>query len=155
MKKIEISEKFNCSKLHKKCDAKCCGCFPMEEMLYRAHEDKRIAPVINEVPFAGGLIMPVTHDQKCCFLDVDYKCAIHEFRPEICRVYGDESDIMMTCSFQDKDGRNRSKQEIKKLESKKTKYIKGSVERQKQKMHKAMKDAEFIKSLKLKEDGDK
>lgn len=127
----------------------------MDELIYRAHEDKRIAPVTKEIPFAGGKIMPMTHDQKCCFLDLDYSCAIHQFRPPVCREFGSESDIMMTCSFQDKDGKLRNRQAERKLGRDKQKFIKGAVEIQKQKMHRAMKSDEFIKSLKLKDDGDK
>lgn len=61
-------------------------------------------------------VLPMTENLKCCFLNTDLSCNIYDDRPNICKKFGDESHSFMTCHFQDKHGRIRSRQERRKLE---------------------------------------
>lgn len=60
-------------------------------------------------------IQPVTKDMMCPFLNKDYTCNIYEDRPGVCRDFGNETHADLTCSYQDKDGKERSRQECRKL----------------------------------------
>ena len=60
-------------------------------------------------------VIPLTKDARCCFLNEDLSCNIYDERPHICRKFGDESHMFMTCLFQSKDGRIRSRQEQRAL----------------------------------------
>jgi len=63
-------------------------------------------------------IVPITDDLKCTFLKDDFTCNIYHDRPHVCKKFGDETHLMMTCVFQDKNGRERSRQERRNLERK-------------------------------------
>lgn len=120
--------KFDCSKFLDKCHACCCGMLPIEKELYEAYKDKIVSKPVNITefnapdPFDKGkekdFIMPRTENLKCCFLKDDYKCAIYEDRPTICTVYGDESVDSLSCHWQDKMGRKRSRQVRRQLDRK-------------------------------------
>lgn len=143
---------FQCSKLHSRCGAACCKIFPMNEILYRANEDKRTKPVVREESPRKGYIVPVTQDLSCCFLKDDLDCAIHDVRPGVCRTFGSESHVLMTCDYQNKEGEVRSRGQIRYIQKEKKKFVDGELERNKQKMHRAMKNKKFVEQLKLKDD---
>ncbi len=65
---------------------------------------------------AIGEIDPTTKTHRCPFLTYDLKCNIYENRPFVCREFGKESHERLKCSFQDKDGRERSRQERRLIE---------------------------------------
>jgi Fe-S-cluster containining protein len=58
----------------------------------------------------------LTEDRRCVFLNDDLSCNVYEDRPWVCKKYGDESCSFMTCPFQSKEGRIRSRQERRKIE---------------------------------------
>jgi Fe-S-cluster containining protein len=60
-------------------------------------------------------IQPITKDMMCPFLNADYTCNIYDDRPGVCRDFGNETHPDLTCSYQDKDGKERSRQESRKL----------------------------------------
>jgi Fe-S-cluster containining protein len=62
---------------------------------------------------AIGEIDPELKSHRCPFLTYDLKCNIYEDRPFVCREFGKESHLMMKCCYQDKEGRVRSRQEIR------------------------------------------
>jgi RNA ligase (TIGR02306 family) len=64
-----------------------------------------------------------TEGNSCPYLGLDFKCSIYEDRPEVCRLYGNEQDINLTCQYQDKNGRMRSRQEKRIIESKIKKFM--------------------------------
>lgn len=72
-------------------------------------------PIIKTIPFAAGVVIPITENGKCPFLQSDYGCAIYNDRPAICKKYGDETHPFMTCSYQTKDGEARPEKERKKI----------------------------------------
>ena len=66
-------------------------------------------------------IIPITEDAKCTFLKDDFTCNIYDDQPKVCKKFGDETHLMMTCVYQDKNGRIRSRQERRTLERKSNK----------------------------------
>lgn len=146
---------FNCFKLHAKCQAGCCGIVPIDAKVYKANEHKRTRPVIQEIPFKDAEILPHTMDKRCCFLGEDLRCQIFNDRPQVCKDYGNEEHTALTCAYQNKDGKERSKQAKKRIKREHKKYVEGALNREKQRMKRAMKHQEFINKLKLKDDGDK
>ena len=59
----------------------------------------------------GEVVLPFTKDLSCPFLKEDLSCAIYEDRPNICRKFGDETHILMSCPVQKHDGEPRSIEE--------------------------------------------
>ena len=124
---------FDCSKCLDKCHAQCCGICPIEEDTYYDNESKIVREIIKLINSEGVdpntkevvyLITPITKDGTCCFLQEDLKCAIYEERSIVCKMFGDESHPLLTCPFQDKDGRIRSRQEKRCLGRSQSKIIK-------------------------------
>jgi len=101
-----------CEKYLKECKAKCCLCCPLPEDLVRDNQDKiQEQPVdVWKAPSYKGVpqCLAPTPSLKCCFLKDDYTCAVYDERPEICRMFGDESNCFLSCEFQHKDGQQRS-----------------------------------------------
>ena len=82
-------------------------------------------PVVREANFVteapGGHILAAHVDLKtregmCPFLGLDDKCTIYHDRPAVCRKFGDESTILMTCRYQSADGRIRDRAERRRIE---------------------------------------
>lgn len=122
----------DCKKSHAQCKAQCCHVCAIPEAIFERNIEKIVRP-IKEIRRGAGpvipldlqkldlkseeiLVVPITQDMKCCFLNEDLNCNIYEDRPNICRKFGDESHIFMTCSYQSKDGRCRSRQERRMIE---------------------------------------
>ena len=125
--------KFDCKDFVDKCHACCCGMIPFEKKLYNDNVDKIITkPIkVNEFheldPFDNkekDFIIPITNNMTCCFLQDDYKCAIYDERPTVCKVFGDETVPALSCHYQDKDGKKRSRQSKRQLERKSEKNLK-------------------------------
>ena len=130
--------KMDCSKSHSKCKASCCGCFPMPKEIFERNKDKIVTHPIETKEMNGpdlaedlslevlgkdiATILPITPNLKCVFLKEDYSCNIYEDRPRLCRKFGDETHPCMTCVYQDKNGRCRSRQETRYLNRKMDKY---------------------------------
>jgi Fe-S-cluster containining protein len=70
-----------------------------------------------------GDVLPITKTLKCCFLNEDLSCNIYDDRPDICKEYGKENDIQLTCAYQNKDGKANSKQVRRMIERKQAKKI--------------------------------
>ena len=123
----------DCSKSHSKCQASCCGIVPIPKEIYDRNKDKIITQPAEIKEFSGpdldenldmridvpniDIVVPITKNLRCPFLnvDTDLSCNIYEDRPRICRKFGDETHPQMTCIFQDKNGRCRSRQETRML----------------------------------------
>lgn len=63
--------------------------------------------------YEGELVTVLVDGCICGFLTDDRRCAIYDERPRTCRKFGDETDPMLTCTFQDRNGRVRSDEERK------------------------------------------
>jgi Fe-S-cluster containining protein len=64
-----------------------------------------------------------TENFACPYLSDTFHCSIYRDRPDVCKLYGNESQINLTCQYQDKNGRMRSRQERRAVERKITKFI--------------------------------
>lgn len=110
----------NCSACLSKCKADCCrGPIPMEASLLEKYPHVR--PCTHVIPVEGTTMvkaMHVSEDRRavCPFLGLDDRCSIYHDRPEVCRKFGDESHIFLTCSFQAADGRMRDRAERRRIE---------------------------------------
>lgn len=123
---------FDCKKMHSKCQAGCCGIVPIEKEIWDRNQEKLVSDVLKTQtiesvrPFCEQynleniieLVIPETKNDKCPFLNKDFSCNIYEDRPEICRRFGNESCLNLTCVYQAKDGRERSRQEKRGIERK-------------------------------------
>lgn len=133
----------DCKKSHLKCKGCCCGICPIPKEIFDKNKNKIVREVLHIIPRNGPdvpdegisinaiaqeknieMVVPLTEDAKCCFLNQDLSCNIYEDRPKICRKFGDESHPFMTCLFQSKEGRIRSRQETRGLERNLEKYAK-------------------------------
>lgn len=105
----------NCKTHHNICKACCCGPVPIQREIFAGNFEKQVVPVV-ELFELGEKVLLLTATGKCTFLNDDYSCNIYEHRPDICRKFGDETHINMTCAFQDKNGIGRTLKETKKIE---------------------------------------
>lgn len=106
----------NCHLFHKVCKAECCTLAPIEEDVFRRNFTKLTAPVQEVIPFAPGIVILMTETGKCPFLNSELGCAIYEDRPAVCRKFGDETHLNLTCAHQTKDGKERPTKEKKKIQ---------------------------------------
>lgn len=127
---MDEESKMNCESCHSKCKAICCSfATPLPRELFLKNIDKRQAKIININSISGLHVVVETDTDNCVFLSADFKCVIYDERPEICQKFGDESDILMTCSYQTKDGEIRSRQQVRAIDAKKMKVIETRVNR--------------------------
>lgn len=113
-----------CHDFHRKCQAECCSDItPIPIKIFEANKDKIVNPVVSSLeidetdPFGDGANrVHRTLSGKCIFLNSDHTCNIYEVRPQICKAFGNESHPFLTCSWQAKDGRARSRQEKRRIE---------------------------------------
>ena len=103
----------DCKSTHSKCEAHCCSVVPMHRSMLDKHKTAINRPIVLQVPVPDLLdyVVPVTEDYRCCFLRDDLSCGIYEDRPDVCRRFGDESTLLLKCSWCRKDGTNRPRQE--------------------------------------------
>lgn len=85
------------------CHAECCGIVPIpnetvSEFSYLLRDGVKFMP-FNES-------MTICADDKgvCGFLTTDYRCAIYDHRPEICRMFGElgQKHPCLQCSYKRK-----------------------------------------------------
>lgn len=134
----------DCKKMHHKCKAACCGMCPIPADIYNRNLDKIVEQPISteyarqpdledcngEMAVSKiksckeiGYVIPITKSLKCCFLNKDYTCNIYDDRPFLCRKYGDESHHLMSCPWLDKNGKERTRAERRRLDNPKSKFV--------------------------------
>jgi Fe-S-cluster containining protein len=111
-----------CEKLLNKCKAQCCGVVPIPSKVWEANQDK-INRKPQQVMFEMDAIIPVTKDGICPFLSDEHRCNIYDDRPEICQKFSDESHPMMCCTFINKDGVERKRQDKRRVERMQEKFV--------------------------------
>jgi Fe-S-cluster containining protein len=98
-----------------KCDAGCCGMFPMPAKLLQLHDKFAVQP--DEVQVSGEFCSAMTNDQYCVFLDREKKtCNIYESRPDICKRFGADEHPSLQCRWLKPNGRPRSEASQKQVE---------------------------------------
>ena len=103
----------DCESCLKKCKAECCGVIPLPKEIIMKYKFIRI-PIHHED--FGDIILATDKDNYCCYLGEDLRCSIYENRPDICRKFGDESHILMTCKWQNANGAIRNRAERRRIE---------------------------------------
>lgn len=106
----------NCKLFHKECEAECCSMVPLPKMLISTNFSKITQPILKMVDVAPGVVVPITENGRCPFLQSDLGCAVYDRRPPICHKFGDETHIYMTCAYQTKDGEARAAKEKRKIQ---------------------------------------
>jgi hypothetical protein len=109
----KIMEGLNCKNCISKCGAACCGLVPISKKIFEKNKPYR---EFLEVVDLGDDVIFETKDFKCPYLNEENACTIYDKRPEVCKLFGSEKDIKLTCPYQDKDGRIRSRQERRMIE---------------------------------------
>jgi len=68
----------------------CCGIVPIDKIIVKLCEHKAQVNATEIIAFGEDEIVPMTEDFFCIFLNrTTKKCEIYEFRPEVCRQYGE------------------------------------------------------------------
>lgn len=112
----------NCNKFKSECGAECCYTAPIDKNIYQRNFTSSVRPVIELIELDSTTVLPMTTDGKCLFLKEDLSCNIYNDRPMLCRKFGDESHINLTCAYQKKDGSARGpkdKAKVQKAQSEK------------------------------------
>jgi len=107
---------FDCKGTHHKCRAVCCSAIPIPRKIWEDNQDKVITKPTEAVDFPDDYIFPKTESGGCPFLRNDYHCNIYENRPDVCRKFGDESTILMSCPYLHNNGKERSRQSFRHLQ---------------------------------------
>lgn len=88
------------------CQANCCGPVPIpnEDWKRLRFKKKRAIYMLMEDVFPG-VVIPLGFDAHCVFLTHDFRCAIYDQRPEVCRQFGDrkETHPLLQCPFSKKE----------------------------------------------------
>jgi Fe-S-cluster containining protein len=108
---INSPEQFDCKKQHPKCKAICCGCIAFDKALWERNQNKVVREPVKVLSSSDDTqVFPITKDMICSFLREDFYCNIYDERPDVCREYGNESSLDMSCPYLKKDGTPRSRQ---------------------------------------------
>lgn len=120
---------FDCNNCLANCKADCCHQpVPMENTFIATHIP--IRPIIRRQALGDNMSVVTANDERlgdmsdgkihgvCPFLGMDDKCSVYADRPTVCKMFGNEMNVFMTCSFQAADGRVRSRQERRQIERK-------------------------------------
>lgn len=114
----------NCKDFQHLCKSGCCGYVPIDKVVWERNQSN-VQTLVKEVMEMGdGAVLPLTYSGKCPFLTAELACAIYDERPEVCRLFGNETHINLTCSYQKADGSARSFHERKRLDKKQNSIVK-------------------------------
>lgn len=113
----------NCKLFHVLCKAQCCSMVPLPRSLVVDNFHLVVTPIKEMLDFTDMDVVPITETGKCPFLKTDYGCAVYESRPPVCRKFGDETHLNMTCAYQKPNGVARTKKEYQMINRKHTEAI--------------------------------
>ena len=103
----------NCDKCLLQCKAACCGVVPFDKKFVEKNKPSRKVKSTQEF---GDKVILETEDLTCPYLSKDYKCTIYDDRPEVCRLFGNETHKYLTCPYQTKDGKIRDRADRRRIE---------------------------------------
>ena len=117
------------------CKADCCGPTPMSRDFIVEHYlsiPVELKYTLSAIP-QSDYVLPMVDDDRCLFLDrTTCSCKIYDDRPEICRKFGDETHLMLSCPHMDAAGEDRNRQQRRKLQRNRDKAMDSWVKRIKQ-----------------------
>ncbi len=114
----------NCKAFQHLCKSACCGYVPIDLNVWEHNQHNIQTPPKEILSVGPETILPITPSGNCPFLAKDLSCAIYNDRPEVCQLFGNESHINLTCSYQKANGEPRSFHERKRLNKKQNSIIK-------------------------------
>ena len=86
------------------CKADCCGLVPIPKDTYikNKHLLQRTVKEFDDV--LPGQVIAADENMICGFLTKDFKCAIYDERPDVCRKFGSigETHVMLICPHKKK-----------------------------------------------------
>ena len=127
----------------------CCEPFFMDDELIDQFKGYFSHQIINEVHDRELELTELqTADNKCVFLFPDNTCAIYEYRPEMCRRFGDPD--FCECPRVTPDGKLRSESEFKRINDFNSDGEKWSDKHKKQLLEIGFKRVEYIKNKRQK-----
>ena len=73
---------------------RCCGPVPFPEDQWEELSEFIVTPpVLLDRGTFRGMVVPMTHELKCCFLTADKRCTIYPQRPEVCQLQGNIPEL--------------------------------------------------------------
>lgn len=72
----------------KKCRATCCGLVPIPNGTLRGFSNLIQRDIAQQIAFDENSTIVTDRDGVCAFLTPEYRCAIYDHRPHICRIFG-------------------------------------------------------------------
>jgi Fe-S-cluster containining protein len=112
---INFPAHFDCKKQHPKCKAIWLRCIAFDKALWERNQDKVVREPV-QVLSNNTQVFPITKDKHCSFLREDLCCNIYDERPDVCREYGNESSLDMSCPYLKRDGTPRSRQQRRSIQ---------------------------------------
>lgn len=99
------------------CHAECCGIVPLPAETVK--EFSHLLRPDSKISDAGlpGTLFATAENNICGFLTADYRCAIYDHRPEICRIFGapGQKHPCLKCSFKRKKGVKKDSFELREI----------------------------------------
>ena len=105
----------NCEPLLHKCRSECCGPCPIREEVYHRNRNRVAHEPAQEFVDGGRYVHAIDSTGMCVFRGDDFRCAIYDQRPRVCREFGRGHHPLLLCPWQTPDGRERSKGSRKRL----------------------------------------
>ena len=100
----------DCKNMHRECRAVCCSTIAFPRKIWEENQNKIVTKPVEVMDLPNDGVFPITESGRCPFLMENYHCNIYENRPDVCREFGDESTIFMSCPYLHKNGKERSRQ---------------------------------------------
>ena len=89
----------------KRCRAACCGLVPIPARLLHECSNMMQRQIAMQVEVEDDNIIAVDDNFRCVFLTPDYRCAIYDQRPQICRDFGSDAHPLLKCEYLARDAK--------------------------------------------------
>lgn len=83
----------------KKCKAACCGLVPIPNDLLHECVNLIQREISLQVEVEDNNTIATDENFRCVFLTPEYRCAIYDRRPQICRIFGTGDHPLLQCRY--------------------------------------------------------
>lgn len=83
----------------KRCKAGCCGPVPIPNEVLHEYANLIQREITHQIAFDEHSTIVTDQNAVCAFLTPDYRCAIYDHRPQICRMFGSRSHPDLRCRY--------------------------------------------------------
>ena len=83
----------------KKCKAACCGVVPIPNEVLHEYANMIQPEITHQVAFDEHSTIVTDRNAVCAFLTPEYRCAIYDRRPPICRMFGTGPHPGLQCRY--------------------------------------------------------